>query len=104
MTDNAIRLLAEGDPAAGMTPSDFTAPDAFTGADRTERNHFFFATPDELQEVFSGSPELTDFFSQPANNGPETSQRRRLPSEVRMKAPLRVPTRPRTAVTTLLPW
>ncbi len=52
MTDKAIRLLAEGDPAAGMKPSDFTAPDAFSGADRTELNHSFFATADE--SILSG--------------------------------------------------
>ncbi len=52
MTDNAIRLLAEGDPETGMKPSDFTAPDAFVGADRTELNHSFFITPDE--SILSG--------------------------------------------------
>lgn len=47
MTDSFIRLLRDGDPATGMQPSDLTAPDAFTGDDRTELNHTFFATSDE---------------------------------------------------------
>ena len=42
----AIRLLAGGDPVAGMQPSDMTAPGDFTTADRSELNHTFFSTPD----------------------------------------------------------
>jgi len=34
-------------PAAGMLPSNFTSPDAFTTDDKTETNHFYFATDDE---------------------------------------------------------
>ncbi len=34
-------------PSAGLTLSEFTALDAFTTADTTELNHFFFANDDE---------------------------------------------------------
>lgn len=37
----------ETDPAAGMVPSDFTPADAFTTDDKTELNHFYFASDDE---------------------------------------------------------
>jgi uncharacterized cupin superfamily protein len=45
MTTRFIRLLAEGS-AAGLQPSDMTAPEAFTTDDRTELNDTFFATDD----------------------------------------------------------
>jgi uncharacterized cupin superfamily protein len=70
-------------PAAGMTPSDFTPPEAFTSGDTTEINHTSFATDDqsilvgvwecapcreeidaypvhEMMTVLSGSVTLTD--------------------------------------------
>jgi uncharacterized protein len=47
MSTAAFRLLAGGDPSRGMEPSDVTAPEQFTGEDRTELNHTFFQTPDE---------------------------------------------------------
>jgi hypothetical protein len=37
----------EVNPDAGMLPSNFTSPDAFTTDDKTEINHFYFATDDE---------------------------------------------------------
>lgn len=37
----------ETDPAEGMLPSNFTPQDAFTTEDKTETNHFYFATDDE---------------------------------------------------------
>ena len=37
----------EVNPAAGMLPSNFTSPDVFTTDDKTETNHFYFATDDE---------------------------------------------------------
>src|SRR5215472_1563210 len=43
----------------------------------------------------AGEP-LTWYISQPAKNGPLTCQLCRLPSDVSMKAPLRLPTRTRT--------
>lgn len=46
MPSAVVRLLAEGDPVTGMVPSDITAPDQFTGADRSELNATFFETAD----------------------------------------------------------
>ena len=37
----------ETDPAAGMVPSNFTSSNDFTTDDKTEINHFYFATDDE---------------------------------------------------------
>lgn len=47
MAQGIFRLLPNGDPVSGMQPSDLTDPQAFTGEDRRELNHTFFATPDE---------------------------------------------------------
>lgn len=47
MSTAAYRLLAGGDPSRGMQPSDVTAPEQFTGDDRSELNHTFFQTSDE---------------------------------------------------------
>lgn len=47
MTTTFVKLLRDGDPESGMQPSHLTAPEAFTGADKTELIHTFFATPDE---------------------------------------------------------
>ena len=52
MTDGVFRLLAGGDPKTGLEPSNLTGQDAFTGPDKTELNHTFFATPDE--SILSG--------------------------------------------------
>ena len=48
----------EAEPAAGMVPSSFTDPDAFTTDDKTELNHFYFATDDEsiLTGVWVSAP------------------------------------------------
>ncbi|WP_340118726.1 cupin domain-containing protein [Pelagibius sp. 7325] len=45
MNDTVYRLLAGGETAGGMAPSDVTAPEQFTGADTTELNATFFETP-----------------------------------------------------------
>ncbi len=37
----------EKEPAAGFQPSNFTEKEAFTTDDKSELNHFFFATKDE---------------------------------------------------------
>ena len=37
----------EVNPAAGMLPSSFTPPDAFTTNDKTEVNHFYHSSDDE---------------------------------------------------------
>ncbi len=42
----------ETNPAAGMLPSNFTAADAFTTDDKSETNHYYFATEDE--NILSG--------------------------------------------------
>ena len=36
----------EPDPAGGMVPSDFAAPDAFTTDDKTEVNHYYHQSED----------------------------------------------------------
>ena len=48
----------EANPVAGMQPSNFTAPDAFTTDDKTETNHFYFASDDEsiLTGVWESAP------------------------------------------------
>lgn len=51
MPTGFMRLLRDGDPVSGMQPSDMTPQDCFTGSDRTELNHTFFATPDEAVTV-----------------------------------------------------
>lgn len=47
MPDSFVRLLRDGDPETALQPSHLTSPEAFTGSDRTELNHTFFATSDE---------------------------------------------------------
>jgi len=48
----------ETNPSTGMEPSSFTSPDAFTTEDKTETNHFFFASDDEsvLAGVWESAP------------------------------------------------
>jgi len=48
----------EVNPTAGMLPSNFTPLDAFTTDDKTETNHFYFATDDEsiLAGVWESAP------------------------------------------------
>ena len=48
----------EAEPAAGMTPSDFTPPETFTTSDQSETNHTFFASDDEsiLAGVWESAP------------------------------------------------
>ena len=80
MTASFCKLHADG---VDMQPSQFTKPDDFTTADKTELNHFFYASDDEsilsgvwecapcreeieayavneLMHVLSGSVTLTD--------------------------------------------
>src|SRR4029077_20886637 len=51
---------------------------------------------DAYSRFGSAGDPLRWYISQPAKCGPLTSQRSRLPSDVRMNAPLRVPTNTRT--------
>ena len=69
MATGAIRLLSGGDPANGMEPSDLTDPAAFTGDDRTELNHTFFATEDEsvLSGVWECAPSKEEIESYPVH-------------------------------------
>lgn len=57
----------ESHPAEGMVPSNFTLPDAFTTDDRTELNHFYYASDDEsiLTGVWQSAPckEIHDPYS-----------------------------------------
>lgn len=59
----------EANPAAGMTPSKFTAADAFTGAESREVNHFYHAASDEstLAGVWECSPCKEVFEAYPVN-------------------------------------
>ena len=56
-------------PSQGMTPSEFTARDAFTTADKTELNHFFYASEDQntLAGVWQCAPCREDFDAYPVN-------------------------------------
>ncbi len=45
MTNTVSRF--EVNPVAGMVPSSFTSADTFTTDDKSEKNHFYFATDDE---------------------------------------------------------
>ena len=69
MTDRLFRLLPDGDPATGMQPSNLTAPDAFTGDDRHELNHSFYATDDEsiLSGVWECAPCREEIDAYPVN-------------------------------------
>ena len=69
MTNKAMRLLADGDPAAGMQPSNLTEAGAFTGDDHTELNHTFFSTPDEsvLPGVWECTPCREEIESYPVH-------------------------------------
>ena len=59
----------EVNPAAGMTPSNFTADGAFTGVQTHEANHFYHAASDEstLAGVWECSPCREVFESYPVN-------------------------------------
>ncbi len=59
----------EVNPAAGMLPSNFTSTDAFTTDDRSETNHFYFATDDEsiLTGVWECAPSKETFDPYPVH-------------------------------------
>ena len=69
MTNRVFRLLAEGDPAKGMEPSDLTPPEALTGDDQREVNCTFFATADEsiLSGVWECAPCREEIESYPVH-------------------------------------
>ena len=69
METRVTRLLPDGDPNTGMEPSSLTDPTAFTGDDRTEINHTFFATSDEsiLSGVWECAPCREEIDSYPAH-------------------------------------
>lgn len=69
MANKIFRLLPEGDPVAGMQPSDLTDPANFTTDDHTELNHTFFATPDEtvLTGVWECAPCREEIASYPVH-------------------------------------
>ena len=69
MAKGVHRLLANGDPVTGMQPSSLTAPDAFTGPDKTETNHTAFATADEsiLTGVWECAPCREEIESYPVH-------------------------------------
>ncbi len=52
MSNQALRLLAQGDPVTGMQPSDLTPEDSFTTADKTELIHSFHT--DETNGIYCG--------------------------------------------------
>ena len=59
----------ESNPAAGLTPSEFTDKSAFTTDDKRENNHFFFASDDEstLAGVWECAPCKEIIDSYPVN-------------------------------------
>ena len=69
MESGVIRLRPDGEPGVALQPSDLTPPDAFTGSDRTELNHTFFATPDEsiLSGVWQCAPCKEEIESYPVH-------------------------------------
>lgn len=69
MTNMVFRLLAGGDPATGMQPSDMTPLEAFTSDDRRELNHTFFQTADEsiLTGVWECAPCKEEIESYPVH-------------------------------------
>ncbi len=69
MTNKSFRLLSDGDPETGMQPSSFTPPETFTGDDRSETNHFFFAAADEsiLSGVWESAPCKEEIESYPVH-------------------------------------
>jgi uncharacterized cupin superfamily protein len=69
MANTVTRLLPGGDPKTGMQPSNLTAPECFTSADRKERNHTFFATADEsvLSGVWECAPCKEEIASYPVH-------------------------------------
>jgi len=64
-----FRLLKEGHPETGMSPSDMIAKEHFTSDDHTELNHTFFQTADEsiLSGVWECAPCLEKFDSYPVH-------------------------------------
>ncbi len=69
MANKSFRLLDDGDPAAGMQPSDFTPPETFTTDDHTEVNHFFFQAADDsiLSGVWESAPCKSEIDSYPVH-------------------------------------
>ena len=69
MTVKSYRLLADGHPVKGMSPSDMTPTDCFTSEDRTELNHTFFQTEDEsiLTGVWECAPCLEEIEAYPVH-------------------------------------
>ncbi len=69
MGKESFRLLPDGDPTAGMQPSDMTPAEAFVGDDHTELNHTFFASGDEsiLSGVWECAPCKEEIDSYPVH-------------------------------------
>ena len=69
MKNSFYRLLPNGDPENGMSPSSFTDPQAFTSADKSEINHTFFQTSDEsiLTGVWECAPCIEEIDSYPVH-------------------------------------
>ncbi len=67
MKNNFVRY--ESNPAGGLLPSEFTGADAFTTDDRTEINHFFYASDDDsiLAGVWECAPCKEIFDAYPVN-------------------------------------
>ena len=64
---NTVVARFETHPDTGMTHSNFTPPDAFSTSDKTENNHFYYASDDEsiLTGVWECAPcrEVIDAYS-----------------------------------------
>ena len=69
MKSTFYRLLKDGHPEQGMSPSSFTNPEDFTTDDKHEVNHSFFVTEDEsvLSGVWECAPCREEIESYPAH-------------------------------------
>lgn len=67
MSKTFVRL--EANPTVAMTPSEFTDPDAFTTDDKSEINHFYYASDDKsvLVGVWECAPCREDYEAYPVN-------------------------------------
>ena len=69
MKKGFCKLLADGDPTAGMEPTNAVAPEAFTTEDKSERGYEFFTSDDKKTAagVWECAPCVEEFDKYPEN-------------------------------------
>ena len=69
MKNGFCKLLADGDPKAGMETTDAVAPEAFTTEDKSERGYEFFTADGSSTAagVWECAPCIEEFDSYPEN-------------------------------------